>query len=207
MTRSIATIAATVALGLVAGCGPLVQIGGNDKAPVALLALRATATPAPSPASVDRATTVLVLVPSVPGTLQTLRLPVTKSDTEVQYLTGATWAEQPNREFQHVLADTLAARGIAVIDPRQATLAPGRTLSGTLFDFGLDVRNPGAIVVRVRYDAALSGTAAKGTVAPFALRRFDATAPVASQNPGDVAIALNTAANQVAADVAAWVGR
>jgi cholesterol transport system auxiliary component len=194
------SLAALVAL---AGCGPLVQIGGNDKAPVALMALRATATPTTGAVTSDRATTLLVLVPTVPGTLQTLRVPVATTDTEVAYLTGATWAEQPNREFQHVLADTIAARGVPVIDPHQATLAPGRTLSGTLFDFGLDVRNPSAVVVRVRYDATLSGTAK----APFTIRRFDAVQPVASQNPADVAIALNTAANTVAAQVADWIAR
>ncbi len=197
-------VAALVAAFAIAGCGPLVQIGGNDKAPTALLALRATAAPGPAvPTTSDRATTLLVLVPSVPGTLQTLRLPVTTSDTEVAYLTGATWAEQPNREFQHVLADTISARGVAVIDPHQASLAPGRTLSGVLVEFGLDVRNPAATVVRVRYDATLSGTAK----APFTIRRFDAVQPVATQNPADVAIALNTAANAVATQVADWVAR
>ncbi len=195
------------ALLTVAACGPLVQIGGNDKAPASLLALRATATPAPATTTSDPKATVLVLVPAVPGTLQTLRLPVTTTDTTVAYLTGATWAEQPNREFQRVLADTIAARGVAVLDPRQSTAASGRTLSGTLLDFSLDVRNPAAAVVRVRFDAALTGVGAKGITPPFAVRRFDASVPVTTQNPTDVAIALNTAANMVAADVATWVGR
>ena len=187
-----------------AACGPLVQIGGNAKAPASLLALRATAMPpAAGSGSTDPKATVLVLVPAVPGLLQTLRQPVLVSDTSVEYLTGAEWAEQPNREFQRVLADTIAAKGIPVLDPRQSTAAGGRTLSGTLLDFTLDVRNPGAAVVRVRYDAALTGVGK----APFAIRRFDASVPVATQNPTDVAIALNTAANTVAADVAAWIAQ
>ena len=188
-----------------AACGPLVQIGGNDKAPASLLALRATAVPAAGAGrgTTDPKATVTVLVPAVPGILQTLRLPVITTDTAVAYLTGAQWAEQPNREFQRVLADTIAARGIPVLDPRQSTAASGRTLSGTLLDFGLDVRNPAAVVVRVRFDAALTGSSGKG--APFAIRRFDASAPVATQNPTDVAIALNLAANEVARDVAAWI--
>lgn len=202
MMRQVSFIVAGVALTGVAGCGPLVQIGGNDKAPVALMALRATATPVAGAPTSDRTATLLVLTPTVPGTLQTLRVPVATTDTEVAYLTGATWAEQPNREFQHVLSDTIASRGVAVIDPHQATLAPGRTLSGTLFEFGLDVRNASAPVVRVRYDATLSTSGKAGT---FALRRFDAVQPVATQNPADVAIALNTAANAVAGQVADWI--
>lgn len=201
----VGTLAALAAL---TACGPLVQIGGNDKAPASLLALRATAVPAtPSATTTDVKATVLVLVPAVPGTLQTLRLPVITTDTTVAYLAGATWAEQPNREFQRVIADTIAARGIAVLDPRQSTAASGRTLSGTLLDFSLDVRNPAAATVRVRFDAALTGVATKGVAAPFAVRRFDASVPVATQNPTDVATALNTAANTVAADVAAWIAR
>ncbi len=206
MTRSPALLAVVAAVALV-GCGPLVQIGGNAKAPASLLALRATAVPAAAMTTTDPRATVTVLVPAVPGTLQTLRLPVTTTDTTVEYLTGASWAEQPNREFQRVLADTIAAKGIPVLDPRQATAASGRTLSGTLLDFGLDVRDPAHAVVRVRYDAALTGAGANASKAPFAIRRFDAAVAVASQNPTDVAIALNTAANSVAADVAAWIGR
>jgi cholesterol transport system auxiliary component len=204
MMRQISFIVAAVTFAGVTGCGPLVQIGGNDKAPIALLALRATATPVAVAPTSDRAMTLLVLTPTVPGTLQTLRVPVVTTDTEVAYLTGATWVEQPNRQFQHVLSDTITSRGVAVIDPRQATLAPGRTLSGTLFEFGLDVRNASAPVVRVRYDATLS---ASGKPAAFALRRFDAVQPVATQNPADVAIALNTAANTVATQVADWIAR
>jgi cholesterol transport system auxiliary component len=197
-------VAIAAVAGALAACGPLVQIGGNAKAPASLLALRATAVPAAMNATTtDPKATVLVLVPAVPGTLQTLRIPVLTSDTTVEYLTGATWAEQPNREFQHVLADTIAAKGIAVLDPRQVTAASGRILSGTLLDFGLDVRNPASAVVRVRFDAALTGV---GKV-PFAIRRFDASVAVVSQSPTDVAIALNTAANHVAADVATWVAR
>lgn len=184
-----------------AACGPLVQIGGNTPAPTALLSLRATAAPVPTPAVADKTTTVLVLVPAATGTLQTLRLPVATTDTEVAYLTGATWSEQPARQFQRVLADTIELKGVVVLDPRQATIAGGRTLSGTLMEFGLDVRDSAATVVRVRYDATLSGIGK----APLSVRRFDQAVPVSSQLPGDVAAALNKGANAVAADVATWV--
>jgi len=114
---------------LLAACGPLVQIGGNDKAPTALLTLRATAAPLLGSVGAARADAVLVLLPATAGTLQTLRLPVITSDTSLAYLTGATWAEQPNRQVQRLLADTLEARGIVALDPRQAPLASGRTLT------------------------------------------------------------------------------
>ena len=182
-------------------CGPLVQIGGNDKAPVALLTLRATA--APSKAAGDLAHSLSVATPLVPGTLQTLRLPVITSDTELAYLTGATWAEQPARQFGHLLADTIASRGVAVIDARQTTIGATRLLSGTLVECSLDARTPGALAVVLRYDALLTGDGGK----TLGVRRFDARAPVASNAPGEVAVALNGVANSVAAQVADWVAR
>lgn len=184
------------------GCGPLVQIGGNAKPPASLLTLSATTPPAAYAGPAPTSASLAVEMPAVPLTLQTLRLPVTTSATEVRYLTGATWAEQPNRQFQRLLADTLAAKGIAVVDPRATRTPPARTLTGTLGAFGLDVTDPMAPVVRVRFDAQLGTTRTASTVM---LRRFDAVEPVSAQTPVAVATALNRAANRVALDVASWV--
>ena len=184
------------------GCGPLVQIGGNAKPPASLLTLSATTPPAAYAGPAPTSASLAVEMPAVPLTLQTLRLPVTTSATEVRYLTGATWAEQPNRQFQRLLADTLAAKGIAVVDPRATRTPPARTLTGTLGAFGLDVTDPLAPVVRVRFDAQLGTTRTASTVM---LRRFDAVEPVSAQTPVAVATALNRAANRVALDVASWV--
>jgi cholesterol transport system auxiliary component len=139
-------------------------------------------------------------VPDVPAELQTLRLPVQLSNATVQYLAGASWSEQPNRQFQRLLADTLAGAGVAVLDTRGGSIAPARTLTGHLREFGLDVR--GAAVVRVRYDAQLAGPRGAGSVA---LKSFSVEEPVTSQQPAAVAAALNRAANRLAGEVAGWV--
>lgn len=183
---------------VLAGCGPLVQIGGNDPPPASLLSLRATAVAAPGASDLRPGHSFVVVTPVVPGPLQTLRLPVTTGDTTLVYLVGATWAEQPNRLFGRVLADTLSARGNAVLPPRAGARADARTLAGTLLDFGLDVR--ASPQVRVRFDAVLTDITGK----PIAARRFEATEPVSTQLPEPVAAALNVAANRVAGDVADW---
>jgi cholesterol transport system auxiliary component len=189
-------LALLLALG---ACGPLVQIGGNAEPPASLLTLRAASLGAPGGA-VDPARSLLIAQPSVPGALQTLRLPVTTSDTEVQYLKAATWVEQPSKLFQRLLVDTVSARGgVLVLSERQSDVAAARKLTGQLIDFGLDVR--GATEVRVRYDALLSGADGK----PVAARRFEATRPVAGEDPATVGAALNAAANEVAGQVADWV--
>ncbi|KAB7649004.1 ABC-type transport auxiliary lipoprotein family protein [Polymorphobacter fuscus] len=187
---------------LLAACGPLVQIGGNSPPAQSLLVLSATTPPAPYSGATPASATVGVEIPAVPATLQTLRLPVDTTATEVTYLVGATWAEQPNRQFQRLLADTMTAKGIAVVDARQVRTPPVRSLTGTLRSFGLDVTDPANPVVRVRYDAQLSGNR---TATNVMLRRFDAVEPVAVQTPLAVAAALNRAANRVAVDVAGWV--
>ncbi len=188
-------------LALLAGCGPLVQIGGNAPPPQALLTLTATAPPRAYAGPAKVADTIGIDAPSVPAALQTLRLPVTTGPTSVQYLVGASWSEQPARQFQRLLADTIAAAGTPVVDLHQAVVAPPRLLTGSLRACGLDVSDPARPVVRVRYDAQLAGKRA----ASVALQRFETTESVADQSPAAVAAALNRAANRIAADVAAWV--
>lgn len=196
MMRRPLTLAVLLALG---ACGPLVQIGGNAEPPEALLTLRAEALGAPTSA-IDPARTLLIAQPSVPGALQTLRLPVATSDTEVQYIQKANWVEQPSKLFQRLLVDTVGAKGgVLVLSERQSDVAAARKLTGQLLEFGLDVR--GSPQVRVRYDALLSG--AKGE--PVAAKRFEATRPVVGEDGATVGAALNAAANQVAGEVAAWV--
>ncbi len=187
----------------VTACGPLVQIGGNAKPPQSLLVITATATPRPPGGPVKAADTIAVEIPVVPAALQTLRLPVSTSATETTYLVGADWAEQPNRQFQRLLADTITATGQPVVDVHQMNIVPARTLTGTLRDFGVDASDPLAMVVHVRYDAQLAGPRS----ASVALRRFETSEPVPSTAPTVVAAALNRAANRVAADVAEWVAK
>ncbi len=72
------------------------------------------------------------------------------------------------------------------------------SLSGTLTRFGYDTAT-GAVVVR--YDGTLASVG--GT--RVATRRFEASVP-ADGTAASVGPALNAAANQVAAQVASWVG-
>lgn len=196
MTRLLSLLALTS----LAACGPLVQIGGNSTPrPDALYTLSAPP-PAAVPAGLkplDMQQAVTVDMPSVPGALQTLRIPVTVSDTAIQYLTGAQWSEQPNRLFQRLLADTLAGNGVSVVDQRSSGQSGGRRLTGQLMAFGVDVRN--GRQVHVRYDAQLAGPDG------VRQRRFEKEVPLADVQGPDAAVALNQAANAVAADVALWV--
>lgn len=201
MHDNLKKLAPFVALLLLGACGPIVQIGGNSSPPDALLTLRANSPAAPN-GRIDPANTLLITQPAVPGALQTLRLPVLTSDTQIAYLVGATWVEQPARLFHRLLSDVVAGRaGVAVLDSRQFDLEAARKLSGQLQEFGLDVRDPANPQVRLRYDAILTGR--DGRV--IAMHRFEQTAPTSSQSPTDVTNALNAAANALAVQVADWI--
>lgn len=187
-----------IALGCLAlaGCGPLIQIGGNAAPPDVLLTLRAS----PGEAAAPRGTPILVTLPSVPGALRTLRIPVTTRATEIAYLENANWIEQPNLLFQRLLGEVVQARsGRPVVDERTVDVVAALRLSGRLLEFGLDAR--GARAVHVRYDAILTSPAG-GLVAS---RRFEARESVADETGPEVARALNAAANGVATQVGDWV--
>ena len=144
--------------------------------------------------------TVVVAAITVPQELSTLRVPVQSGPTAIAYLKDAQWVDAPSRLFRQLLSDTIAAKtGRAVVDPRQAALAPGIRLAGRLDSFGLDAPSQNVVVI---YDAALARTANT----PLQTRRFEARVPVTVQDGPNVAAALNRAANQLATEVAAWIG-
>lgn len=186
---------ATLAALLIVGCGPLVQIGGAGDPPESLLTVQANV----GESAALTGKPLLVTVPSAPGALRTLRIPVTTEATEIAYLPKANWVEQPVVLFQRLLGEVVQARtGRPVIDERNVDIVGAHRLSGRLVEFGLDVR--GAAQVRVRYDAILS---APGT-GYVASRSFAATRPVGAETGPAVARALNEAANEVAANVGDW---
>lgn len=197
---SIRLFALCLTLG-VAACGPLVQVGGGGKPPASLFVLRATPAPPDGPAGTRRET-VLVEQPTLVGVLQTLRIPVTNADTRVSYLVAANWAEQPNKQFQRLLIDTIGTRpGVTALAATAIDGSADRRLSGTLIEFGLDMRDSGHPQVRLRFDAVVTGP----NRALIATRRFETVRPVAADDPDTVAEGLNAAANGMAGDVANWV--
>ena len=190
----VSAFAAALALG---GCALL---GGGPKPPPWLLTLAPTA---PPPASMVRSANageaVTIEVPVIPKELRSVRVPAQSGETAIAYIKGLQWVDTPDRLFQDLLQETvLRTTNRVVIDPKQARLDPGLVISGQLSSFGYEA---GAGSVLVRYDAALS--AAGGT--RVETRRFEARAP-ADGTAATVGPALNQAANQVALDVARWIG-
>ncbi len=173
---------------------------GGKKVPPTLLTLTSDA---PAPAAINRSSApgdaITIDVPVVPKELASTRVPALVGPTAVAYIKDILWVESPDKLFQDLLQETmLRTTNRVVLDPRQSSLDPGVSLTGTLTRFGYDTAS-GSVVVR--YDGTLA--AAGGT--RVATRRFEASVP-ADGTAATVGPALNAAANQVAAQVASWVG-
>jgi len=197
--RSPALLASPIAAALLlGGC-----ISLAPRPPQALLTLSATSAPAPGQ-ELDSASakTITVLVPATPAAIATNRVAVATGATSLAYVKGGFWSEAPARQFARLLADTLTARtGRVVLSNAQSFADPGARLTGELRSFTIDATRGEAVVT---YDATLMRENAKS----FDKRRFEARAPLGGTvTPASAAASLNRAANDVAVQVADWVGR
>jgi cholesterol transport system auxiliary component len=194
MKAPIGFAAALLVLGL-SGC-----ISFGAKPPPTLFGLTpASSAPAgPLPGGSLRQALV-VQEPEVDKRLAVIRVPVQIDESNVAYLKDAQWVSRPARLFRSLLAETIRAKGTRLVLEDDAVEAGGAThLAGRLLDMGYDARTRAAVV---RYDAIRQ--VGNG---PVASQRFEASVPVAEAKAAYVGPALNQAANQVARQVADWVG-
>ena len=196
LLRSLAPIAIAAALG---GCSLSSMLGGG-KAPTTLLTLTPEAAdPGAMTRTANAGQAVTIVVPSVPKEIRSVRIPVQVTPTDVQYVPNAQWIDTPDRLFQDLVAETIRrTTNRVVLDPGQAALDPGLVVSGELQQFGYDAQT-GQVVVTS--DGSLSTEGGSWVEA----RRFTASVP-ADGTSTTVGPALNRAANQVAGEIARWIG-
>lgn len=180
---------------LLGGC---ISLGG--KPPKLLVGLTAEQSSAPGAmAGGPTAGALIVLDPEAGRKLDVLRIPVQVDDATIAYLTDVTWVERPARLFRQLLAETIRSRGKRfVLESVEEAASSKATLSGRLIDMGFDARSQSVVV---RFDALRND--GNGSVTA---RRFEAIVPGIAPNGEAVAPALNRAANDVARQVADWVG-
>jgi cholesterol transport system auxiliary component len=175
-------------------------LGGGAKGPATLQTLTPEAAdPGPLARTANAGQAVTIATPIISNELQTVRVPVQLSATDVQYVTGLQWVDTPDKLFQNLLEETVRrTTNRVVLDPNQSGLDPGVTLHGELARFGYDAQTGQVTVV---YNGSLSSAGGS----EVQTRRFIATAPADGTGPS-VGPALNHAANEVALDVAKWIG-
>ena len=187
----LAALALPLALG---GC-----LSFGAKPPPTLFSLTPTSVaPAGATAAGTAGTALVVEEPETDRRLAVQRVPVHVDASNVAYLKDAMWVERPARLFAGLLAETLRARGGRLVFEASAAESPGAVrLGGRLLDMGYDARSQSVVV---RYDAVKSRAGALTT------KRFESVIPGVAPKPEQVGPALNRAANEVAAQVAEWVG-
>jgi cholesterol transport system auxiliary component len=194
ITRTLPLLLAPLML---AGC-----LSFGAKVPPQLLRLSPSAeAPANAGQVLGKGLAVSVSFPTTPVELANNRVPVRLGATEIAYVKGAQWIDAPGHLFRDLLAETITVRtGRPTVTPREASLAEGPKLGGRLTEFGIDSGTNQASVV---YDATLVRTDDR-----VETRRFTARAPVSGAiTESSAGAALNAAANDVAVQVADWVGR
>lgn len=196
MWKAVSAIALAGALG---GCSLGGLLGGGGKGPTMLQTLTPEAAePGTMVRAVSAGQAVTIGTPTTPKELRTVRVPVQLNPTDIQYVTGLQWVDTPDRLFQALVSETVRrTTNRVVLDPRQASLDPGLQVTGALERFGYDASGQVIVV----YDASLATEGGSRVET----RRFTATAPSDGSGPS-VGRALNRAANQVALDVAKWIG-
>ncbi|OYW45582.1 MAG: ABC transporter [Sphingomonadales bacterium 12-68-11] len=189
-----AGLAAMLALAL-AGC-----ISLGPKVPETLLTLTPERTVAVGATSAGQPSSALVVLePASAQRLAVVRVPVQVDAASVAYLQDAVWVERPARLFQHLLSETIRARGgRLVVGDGEVEYAAATQLGGQLMEMGYDAPS-GSVIVR--YDAVLQMPGGE-----VRTRRFESTVSGVAAEAAAVGPALNQAANRVAAEVAEWVG-
>jgi cholesterol transport system auxiliary component len=192
-SKARAMVAAAAVLAL-AGC-----ISLGKKAPDQLLYLTPASAPAAgASASGDAQTAIAVANLEAPRKLDVTRVPVLIDASSLAYLKNAEWVDKPTRLFGRLLAETLRAKGDRLVVTGDTAFSAATRLSGTLSAMDYDASRGAAVV---RFDAVLQSD--DGAIRS---KRFESE--VTGVPPESLAVgeALNRAANDVASQVAEWVG-
>lgn len=190
-----ATFTALAPAVLLGGC---VSFGGE--VPDSLITLTATASaPAGAEATPGEQGPLALVEFETPKALDVTRVPVQVSPTEIAYLQDAVWVERPARLFRRLVGETVRTRsGRMVIDGDDPGAGATDRLHGTLREFGYDAATSSVVVV---FDAVRNGSDNA-----ISTRRFEARVSGVQADVDAVAPALNRAANDVAGQIADWLG-
>jgi cholesterol transport system auxiliary component len=178
-----------------AGC-----VSFGAKLPDQLISLTAQASaPAGELTAGAAAQAIIVRDPETSRMLNVTRVPVQVDASTVAYLQDAVWVDRPARLFRAVLAETIRSKGgKLVVEENDIDVAGKQVLTGRLLDMGYDARDQAVVL---RYDAMLVEAAGQ-----VRTRRFESVIPGIAGEAASVGPALNDAANEVADQVAEWVG-
>jgi cholesterol transport system auxiliary component len=165
-----------------------------------------TAPPETSVAPAKPGTTqLLVQVPQAPAALDTARIALSHSPTNVEYYADANWADYAPAMLQALLIESLERGGGFAAVARSSLPLRGDVIVLTeLRHFEAQYRGAaGAPQIVIAMDVKLVRVSG-GDIA--AEKSFTATAPAAANNVPAVVDAFDVAGHQILTDVAGWAG-
>ncbi len=200
MGRTQTFVKTGLSLMLAGALSACVSLGGGGDPPDMLLTLTSSSVaPAGQSASGTLDDALAVITPEAPLRLDVTRIPVQVDESNVAYLKDAVWVDKPARLFARLLSETLRAKQThMIVEGADMQYGAATKLTGQLIDMGYDATLSAVVV---RFDAVLRK--ADGSVTT---QRFESEVDGVLPEARYVGPALNDAANDVAVQVAEWVG-
>jgi cholesterol transport system auxiliary component len=189
---------------LAAALLPMLLLGGcisfAPKPPPELISLTPTAVAPPGDLAPGSTEPPLVVInPESGPELEVTRVPVQVTGSGIAYIKGAIWIDRPARQLRALIAETIRAKNNRLVFEGLDAVTGGRPLlTSRLITMGFDTAT-GEVVIRLDAQLTLPTGEPKR-------RRFEAKVPGVAADGKTIGPALNTAANDLAAQVAAWVG-
>ncbi len=140
-----------------------------------------------------------VTEPTVVGALDSERIVVRPSPTEITYLAKAQWSDRVPKLVQARLIDAFQNTGhVRSVGVPGSAVVSDVGLVTDLRDFHIDAQNNVAVVaINVRIVGDQSGRV-------IASRTFEAREPVSGNDAGDLVAAMNAAFEKVSTEIVTW---
>jgi len=195
--RLMREIAAIMAAGMLGGCAVSGLVGASAPATFDLEAPQVERMHA-------RGIQVTVYPPVAVKTIDTVEILVKGGNGRVAYFSGAAWGDRLPALFQARLVQTLANSGaFRAVLTNQDRVTGDLSLAIEIRDFQVDATSGSAEAVVDVYVKLVD----ERTSSVVTTKRFHASVAAASTDPNAGIHALNTAFQQVAAEITTWVAR
>ncbi len=187
---------ATLALGSLVSCGPLVSLGG-DKKPPTLYSLAAPSVPADS---TPFNASILVEEPTSSDALDGRRIALKPSALEFQYYEGARWTDSAPRMVQGLLMAGFTGL-VSDVGSTAMPVKPDYRLQTRLIDFQSNYPTPGNPVATVTLEVKLFSTSPMTLIGSTTLK---AEETAGADRMAAISQAFNQATQTVIGNAVTW---
>ena len=196
-------LSVSIAILLLAACGPLVEFSVSGEAP-RLFQLNPARGLAGGKATVEAM--VLVEQPTISGGLSSDFIAVKSGDNEIKYLAGARWSDRASQLIARYVIESMEQSGaIGVIGVESLDLPNDFRLKLDIQDFSAFAGRAKNAPIRSTEFRILATVVQSMPVEIVASRAFSNSVNTRGSDPADIVAAMNEAADSVMRDMLAWL--